>query len=219
MPARAGAGRALGIGALLCAALLGACGESEYRYISNSAENTHLRVPSDWRIFEEDEFFAQVEDLSPQQLQVQKARQWIVAFDSAPKPSLEHISIPGQHPAGMVRVRGLGEQDHDIVSLKVLRSFLFSGTDPLELAASGDPNVEVLSNEDVTRPGGLRGIHLVVNLRGATGQEFVTTNYVALTDTATSRLYLLFIGCRATCYEQHKSQIESIVESWTVRER
>lgn len=219
MPVRACGRRALGIGALLLTAVLGACGESEYRYISSSAENTHLRVPSDWRIFEEDEFFAQIDDLSPQQLRLQKARQWVVAFDSAPKPSLDHITIPGQHPAGMVRVRSLGEEDHDVVSLKVLRSFLFSGNDPLELAASGDPNVEVLASEDVTRPGGLRGIHLVVNLRGATGQEFVTTNYVALTDNATSRIYLLFVGCRASCYEQHKDQIEGIVDSWTVRER
>ena len=206
---------ALGVGVVL----LGACGEGKYRYISSSAEKTYLRVPSDWRVFDEDEVLSQDDTLSPQQVRAQKARQWVVAFDSAPKPALDNISIPGRHPAGLARVQVLGDEDHDVVSLKLLRAYLFDGTDPLEAALSGDPNVEILRHEDVTRPGGLRGTHLVVNLRGATGQEFVTTNYLALTDTATRRLYLLYVGCRASCYEQHKSQIEAIVDSWTVRER
>jgi hypothetical protein len=143
----------------------------------------------------------------------------VVAFDAAPRPALNHISIPGEHPAGLVRVLQLDDQAHDNVSLKLLRAQVFDGTDPIEAQLSGDPNVEVLAHEDVTRAGGLRGTHLVVNLRGATGQEYVTTNYLALTDTATRRLYLLFIGCRASCYEQHKGEIEAIVDSWTVKER
>ncbi len=210
---------ALGAGVLLFAAAVGACGEGKYRYITSSAEQTYLRVPNDWRIFDEDEFFADVETLSPQQLRAQKARQWVVAFDSAPEPALDNISIPGRHPAGLVRVVELDDEAHDNVSLKLLRAQVFDGTDPIEAQLSGDPNVEVLAHEDITRPGGLRGTHLIVNLRGATGQEYVTTNYLALTDNATRRLYLLFIGCRASCYEQHKSQIEAIVDSWTVKDQ
>jgi hypothetical protein len=210
---------AVGAGAVLFAAVVGGCGEGEYRYITSSAEKTYLRVPSDWRVFEEDEVLGDDDTLSPQQAKAQKARQWVVAFDSAPTPALDNISIPGQHPAGLVRVLELDDQAHDNVSLKLLRAQVFDGTDPIEAQLSGDPNVEVLAHEDITRPGGLRGTHLVVNLRGATGQEYVTTNYLALTDTATRRLYLLFIGCRASCYEQNKSQIEAIVESWTVKKQ
>jgi hypothetical protein len=209
---------ALGAGVVLFAAVAGGCGEGRYRYITSSAEKTYLRVPSDWRVFHEDEVLGHDETISPQQAAAQKARQWVVAFDSAPKPAVDHISIPGRHPAGLMRVLTLDDQSHDNVSLKALRAHLFDGVDPLEAEQSGDPNVEVLSHEDLTRPGGLRGTHLVVNLRGATGQEYVTTNYLALTDNATRRLYLLYIGCRASCYEQHKAEIEGIVDSWTVKE-
>lgn len=210
---------ALGVGALLIAASLGACGEGKYRYISNSSEKTYLRVPSDWRVFHEDEVLGEDDSLSPQQAQAQKDRQWVVAFDGAPRPALSNVAIPGEYPAGLVRVVELDDQAHDNVSLKLLRAQVFDGTDPIEAQLSGDPNVEVLANEDVTREGGLRGTHLVVNLRRASGQEYVTTNYTALTDTATRRLFLLSIGCRASCYQQYDDQIEAIVDSWTVKER
>ena len=199
--------------------LVVACGESKYRYIASSEAKTYLRVPNDWRVFDEDEVLGSDPDLSPQQARAQRARQWVVAFDSAPKPALDHIDVPGEHPAGLARVLVLDDEAKDNVSLKLLRAQVFNGTDPVEAELTGDPNVEVLSNEDVTRPGGLRGTHLVVNLRGATGQEYVTTNYLALVDNETRMLYLLFIGCRASCYEAHEGEIERIVDSWTVRDR
>jgi hypothetical protein len=211
--------RALAASVGVALVLLGACGESRYRYITSSQAKTYLKVPSGWRVFNEDEVLGHDATMSPQQAQAQKNRQWVVAFDSAPKPALDHIDVPGQHPAGLARVLALDDQAHDTVSLKVLRAQVFNGTDPVEAALTGDPNVEVLVNEDLTRAGGLRGTHLVVNLRGATGQEYVTTNYLALVDNNTRRLYLLFIGCRATCYAQNKGQIEGIVNSWTVKER
>jgi hypothetical protein len=205
------------VGALVV--LLGACGESRYRYITSSENKSYLKVPSGWKVFNEDEVVAHDDTLSPQQATAQKSRQWVVAFDGAPRPALDHIDIPGVHPAGLVRVLALDDQAHDNVSLKLLRAQVFNGTDPVEAQLGGDPNVEVITNEDVTRPGGLRGTHLVVNLRGASGQEYVTTNYLALVDNATRRLYLLFVGCRASCYESNKAQIEGIVNSWTVKER
>jgi len=199
--------------------LTAACGESRYRYIANSDTQTFLKVPRQWRVFNENEVLGSDDSLSPQQADAVRARQWVVAFDASPTPALAHIDIPGTHPAGLVQVLALNEEQRDAVSLKVLRAQVANGTDPIEAQAGGDPNVEVLSYEDVTRAGGIHGIHLVVNLRPASGQQFVTTNYLGLVDPATRRLYLLFVGCRASCYEQHKSQIEDIVQSWTVRER
>jgi hypothetical protein len=199
--------------------LLAACGDSQYRYISSSEAKTYLRVPSDWTVFDEDQVLGAPKDLSPQAARAVRARQWVVAFDSSPKPNLDHIEIPGEHPAGLARVVVLDDEAKDNVSLKLLRAQVFDGTDPVEAELAGDPNVEVLSNTDVTRPGGLRGTHLVVNLRGATGQEYVTTNYLALVDNETRTLYLLYIGCRASCYEQHQAEIDRIVDSWTVRDR
>jgi hypothetical protein len=200
-------------------AAVSACGESAYHYVSSSEAITYYRVPSDWRVFEEDEIFASQSDLSPQQERAQRARQWITAFDGAPRPTLGHISQPSPHPSGLARVFVLGDEDHDNISLKTLRSLPFDGQDPLELAATGDENVEVIESESVTRPGGLRGVHIVINQRADPSSPYVTTNYLGLLDNETRRVYALFVSCSADCYVDNESKIKQIVDSWTVKER
>jgi hypothetical protein len=198
--------------------IVAACGKSNYHYVTSSEASTYFKVPSDWRIFEEDEIFDSQAGLSPQQEEVQRARQWIAAFDAAPRPTLGHISQPGPHPSGLARVFVLGDEDHDTISLKSLRSLALDGEDPLELAASGDQNIEIVESESVTREGGLRGVHIVVNRRSTPTAPYVTTNYLGLIDQATRRVYVLFVSCSADCYVDHESEIESIIDSWTVKE-
>ena len=121
---------------------------------------------------------------------MQRARQWVVAFDGAPKPSLDNVDTPADHPSGLARVlraRRRGPRQHVAQDPPCPRSS--AAEDPLEaLVTAGDPNIEILRNEDVTRPGGLRGTHLVLNLRSAPTASYATTNYLALTDNQTRRV-------------------------------
>jgi hypothetical protein len=206
--------------ALLAAAavLVAGCGESAYHYVSSSEADTYFKVPNGWRVFDEDEIFENERGLSPQQERVQRARQWITAFDGAPRPALANVSQPGDHPSGLARVFVLDDEDHDTVSLKSLRALAMDGQDPIEVAQGGDPNIEIVEHESITRDGGLRGVHVVINRRASEEADYVTTNYVGLVDNPTRRVYLLYVSCNASCYEEHEGVIEDIVESWTVKE-
>jgi hypothetical protein len=45
---------------------------------------------------------------------------------------------------------------------------------------------------------------------------YVTVNQAALVDATTSRVYFIAVLCSAVCYERNRSDIQSIVDSWTV---
>lgn len=216
--------RAAVLAAALAAAVgLGACAGSGFQYVKSSEANAYFKVPEDWELYDEDAILErEAGELSPEQLEVSKQSQWLTAFDADPQPSLDHLfarlTEPTDHPVGVAHVRALAPDERDALSLAALRSQSFGGTDPVAVAEQGDERVEVLRNEDVVRPGGLHGNHLVVSLRLEDGPP-VTVNQTALVDDATRLLYLFRVTCESQCYAQNEKLIDDIVESWTVKER
>jgi len=202
-------------GALASALLLAAC-TSSYTYIKNSSVKTYFKVPNEWRVFEENEIFrSQISGLSPQGEAAAKASIWMVAFDAAPKASLDHFfSGASPYPAGFAQVRQLSEEQRDAISLGAIRNTIF----PLNQLQVQDPtSVEFLENQDIVLSGGIHGVRAIFNVR--LGDTFYTANQTGLINPETSRLYLFIIGCEARCYLNHKKTIDEIVSSWTVRER
>ena len=84
---------------LVVGTLLSACGASDYHYVKNSSEGAFVRLPSDWEIYDEDEYLRGFGepglDVSTSQLE-QLRRGWTVAFDSAPDPK-ELLLVEGGH--------------------------------------------------------------------------------------------------------------------------
>ena len=64
----------------------------------------------------------------------------------------------------------------------------------------------------------MRGSRLVNNVRGSDG-TFVTFDQTALLDKRTRLIYLLVVTCDADCYVKNQKTINSVVDSWTVKER
>jgi hypothetical protein len=140
-----------------------------------------------------------------------------VAFDGDPKPSIDHVlSDAADHPAGFARVRLLHPDERETYSLSSLRAE-FLPDDPFTLE-SQTPGVEVIDVEEVSRPGGFHGEHVIVNLPREGGGH-VTINQVALVDSRTERVYALAVACSTTCYKAHRRTIEAVIDSWTVKER
>jgi hypothetical protein len=46
--------------------------------------------------------------------------------------------------------------------------------------------------------------------------DYVTVEQTALVDAETSRVYFIAVLCSATCYNRNRSDIQSIIDSWTV---
>src|SRR5918996_2687556 len=104
---------------LVIAASLLACADSQVSYVKSgdvagAEAQLFIRVPEGWRLFEEEDFLdQQSEDLTEEQIQALRDRQWLVIFDADPRPSIDHLAPDADHPAGVAQIRQLAESEAD----------------------------------------------------------------------------------------------------------
>jgi len=207
------------LGALALAAVVAggaACGAPSYQYVKSSSDRTYVRVPQDWKLFDEDELLDSSTQ-SPEQVSQFKAISWSVGFDARPRPAADSILAPSSFPTGLVQVRTLLPSQRDSFSLADLRSVLLP-YDPLGDEASQGGQVEVLAARNLERSGGFHGSELLLNLTTPEG-EVVKWRQVALLDANVEKVHLLVITCELGCYDRNESTIDKIVESWKVEDR
>ena len=203
--------------AVLAASIaLAACGAPKYHYVKSTSNRTFMRVPSEWKLYDEDELLAASDDSAESKEQFKKLT-WSVAFDASPKPSLDHILSQTSHPSGLVQVRTLLPEQRDSFKLADLRSLLLP-FDPLSEDAQTQGDVEVLDLKDVRRDGGLHGSELLLNLKSADG-KLLKWRQIALIDAAVSKVHILAISCDDACYSANEGVIDTVVDSWKVKER
>ena len=200
--------------AVAAAAGLAACG-TDYHYVKNSDEGVYLKVPNDWEIFDEEQYFrATLDEPSPAQLDALRENEWAAGFDGDPNPSPRNLNaLDSRHPHGFARVHGIGIDEHDTFSLQSARNLVAPIDELIDAGAA-----QVLDAEEFSLNGGFRGSHIVVNL-GLEKGGYTTLDQTVVVDADTTKLYILAIGCSDTCYEKNKDEITSLVDSWTVRER
>jgi hypothetical protein len=51
------------------------------------------------------------------------------------------------------------------------------------------------------------------------GGNVIRVTQVAVVDPATNKLYLFMLRCESHCYRDNKTLLDTIVNSWTVKER
>ena len=206
--------RGLAFGVVMGALVLIAsgCSGSGFQYVSSAETKTMFKVPQEWTLYDEDDVFDfRPPDVSPQQEAANRASQWVMAFDGAEPPSLEHLfAESSQEPAGYAKVRVLSDKERDTYSLRSLRNEEF---DVDRLART--ERAELVSDDDVTLGNGVAGSRIVFNVRQ--GDRFVTVNQTALIDSQTRVLYLFLIGCDADCYSSNEEVISEVVRSWTIK--
>jgi hypothetical protein len=194
--------------------LLTACQPSRFTYVSNSDKGAYLRFPSDWHLFQPEEVLRyQLSGVTPETLDALSQQIWAVAFDADPIPDLDHVLVrPSAYPFGYMEVRRITDEERDQFSLSSLRNEIFRVD---QMLAAG--RLDVLDAQDFTTPEGLRGVRLRFNiaLDGGGLSAFDQTAYV---DPETRTVYVLLITCTVDCFEAHRSQIDQVLESWTIKE-
>ena len=186
---------------------------SEYNYVKSSSDRTYFKVPSKWKLFDENDIVKGIgSNLTDAQRQQELNDNWRVAFDAAPKPTLRHLGATNaKDPSGIAVVRTLDFDAADTVSLSSLRNYFFDIDTALQ-----DQTGEVTAYDELQLDGGFHGNHLVANLTMADG-GVMTIDQTVLIDQATTKLYALLVSCSSVCYEQNSKQIKQVVDSWTVR--
>lgn len=182
--------------------------------MKSTSDRTFMRVPSKWTLYDEDDLLEDFNDSAEAKTRF-KDLTWSVAFDAAPKPSLDHLLTPSAHPTGLVQVRTLLPAQRDTFTLADLRSLLLP-FDPLSEEAQTGGKVEVLEIEEVQRAGGLHGSALLLNVKDKGG--IVKWRQIALTDAAVNKVHVLAISCDENCYAANEGVIDKIIDSWKVKE-
>jgi hypothetical protein len=203
--------------AVAVAVLLSACTDSGYRYLKNSEDDTgtYFKIPDGWKLYDEREFI-KTRNLSPVRSQLLRETSWTVAFDASSKPSLKHYDqLVTSKPFGLARVRELDPEERNQFSLEAMRNLVV----PVDQIAQQGAEVDVLRVDEFTQSGGFRGLRFTFSLQPPESKQFVTFDQVSIVNPDTTQLYLLFISCSAGCYEREKGTIDTVMESWTVKER
>jgi hypothetical protein len=205
----------------VAAAFLAACGAPEYNYVTNSADRTYLRVPASWAALDDKELGLAF-GLDPTLEENQGF--WLAGYDADASPSTAHLVGPhAAAPVVFVGVRDVPPPARGQISLDVMRD-LFRPVSPAarqRLAASPvSPfsGFALIVDEVVTPADGLRGVHSIYRYRIQGGPTQIFDQTIYINDDA-SKLYMFFVRCSTDCYEQRQQEIDSVVSSFTVREK
>lgn len=198
--------------------LLAACGSGKYTYVSNTADQTFMRVPKAWKVFEVPGSDKATATPSP----------WQRVFDGSTTPKLENaeLDVPTE-PIGRLSVYYVNASTADTMSPEDLRAAVSPlQADPLTLGEEGATATgQVVAFDIEGRKGGLKGSHVVYEIEGTSSSK-VTFDQTTLLDpkqymnpatgAAMFKVYVLSIHCSSECYEKNKTKIADVVNSWTV---
>jgi hypothetical protein len=222
---------------VLAALITGACSKSEFRYVSNSKINTYFKVPADWKVYDHDELVGAEIDAARQSNQppslidalVNRQFQWRMAFDSDPRPSVDHTLELVTEPVVEVSVRALDPDEHDQVSLASLRNVIVNydqmkqeAQDELAgqsvgITGSSTSNFRPLDEEELNLPDGVHGVRLRYVLRPSSSTPFFAFDQTTLVDAKAERLYVLLIRSGEAEFLRNNKLFTEIARSFTVK--
>lgn len=204
----------------LPALLLPACGGSEFDFVGSPDRKAYFKIPLDWKEFSRRDLLAasglDLSDVTQQTLP------WLVAFDSAPRPSADHVlelAEAPDHPVVLAQARQLDFASRDQISLGTIRNEVY----PVDELIQNDA-AEIRDYEELVLDEGYRGIRIEfdVTLGGnaeiTSGNEVIRVHQIGIVDPATETMYLFAIRCESHCFDENDKVIDQIVESWTVKE-
>lgn len=212
---------------LLLAASVGplaACGSPQYTYVKNSGAQTYFKVPAGWHKIDATPINPAVTGDHPDSAIARGRGMWSVAYDADAHPTPDHLlTLISAEPIVYASVYHLTPDEHDAYSLNQLRDSFLPVTEAGRQAAAARaqgqqlPNVERLVDQELKPGEGLRGIREVYNYVLPIGgvQTFDLTAYLS----DDGQVYLLLLHCSASCYRSRAKEFNSIVTSFTVRNK
>lgn len=192
------------------------CAGSGYSYHANRSEKVFFKLPDDWTVFDTTDFLDAGEAADGM---------WVRGFAAGDRASVDSVfAITSEQPRGYVEVVALEGNERDGLSLATLRGTNF-GTDeagnPIDPIAFARDNpggpLQILGYDDeVVLDHGPHGVHIRVAVTPGGSDVTAIIDQTVLVDKATTKRYVLNIGCSAACFEAHEKEILEVIESWTL---
>lgn len=207
------------VAALVVLGLGAGCAGSGYSYHSNQDEKLYFKVPDDWTVFDTGDLVK--DDAAADEIE---RRAWVRGFVGGEPATTDAVwSITYEQPRGFVEVLALDGTQRDGLSLATLRGTNFgtdtagNPVDPLafERENPGGP-LHVLGYEDVVLKTGPHGVHIRVAITPDGSPSTAIIDQTVLVDKATTKRYVLNIGCSSPCWDAHHKEIQEVIDSWTL---
>ena len=135
---------------------------------------------------------------------------------SSPSPGVASdlgIHYGAQSPWALAVVISLGYSSQSTITLAQLNDQFFNVDG---LAAAGGKAIALRHPSEVVH-GPYRGMRIAYRVDQPVGQPF-DFEQVAILNSATTKLWMLDLGCSPACFEHNRRAIDSIAGSFTVRE-
>jgi hypothetical protein len=207
-----------GLGLTVIGVMVAACGAPAFTYVANSDSQTYFKVPNGWHKISDT---ALAHALGGNNSATIPNGVWSVGYDGSMVPSATHIfGTSGAQPFALALVERLSAAASNEMSYNTLRDVFLPVTaaDRQTAAKRGFALSGFhLLQDSVLTPG--QGVHGVRDIFDYTFPDGTTDTFdqVAFTNADATKLYLLVLHCTASCYTKHTSEIDTVMNSFTVR--
>lgn len=210
-------GRIVGLWVVLLGLAVAGCAAPQFTYVTNSSQHTYFKVPSGWRQISAGALAAAVNGGSSKP----QAGVWTVGYDGSTQPEANHVlGAENQQPFAYSVVAAVNQTTTNELSYNDLRDFFLPVTSAARSSAarSGFPltNFKLISDSMLELSQGVHGVREIYDYSYPDG-SVNTFDQVALTNADDTEVYLLLVHCLASCYSKHQSQIDTVMNSFTVR--
>jgi hypothetical protein len=202
-------------------ALLAGCGAPSYLYAADSADHAYFKVPASWQQVSPDKLAAVQNALLTNSAAGPPGGSfiWSRAYSGEAKPALNTLFVGARTPAVYASVQSLKDALRSALSFDEMRDLLFPVTPQARQAAAAAgasfTGFTLVSSTVISAPGGVHGINELYEFDvGGLPNAFDQT---VLTNSDTTKLYLLLVQCYQDCFASHAAQIKAVVDSFTVR--
>jgi hypothetical protein len=200
---------------------IAACGAPSFTYAADTTDHAYFKVPAAWQ---------QVNTTSVSAVQAALLSKsaagaaggvfaWSRAYAATPNPPVNDLLTGSVAPVVYASVQDLSPSLRAALSFDYMRDLLFPVTGPARQAATANGSTltgfTLVSSTTIATKDGVRGINELYEYTiGGLPDAFDQT---VLTNSSTTKLYLLLVQCYQDCFASHAAQIKTVVNSFTVR--
>jgi len=207
-----------GLWLVLIVVIVSACGAPQYTYVASSDSHAFFKVPGGWHKISDS---ALAHALQGGSSSAEPTGVWSAGYDGSTAPSASHVfGAVVRQPFAFALVEPLSASAQSSMSYNELRDIFLPVTSSSRQSAvkSGFPLTafHLLRNTTLTPGQGVHGVRVTFDYTFPDGTAD-TFDQVALTNADNTEIYLLVLHCTATCYRQHHGEIDTVMQSFTVR--